>query len=282
MSDLQILKQSVLQKYGWSGQFDRNQDGYWYVDVALAINDTRRFLSDETTDDKRKGHTNAASVALKGLEDVINEMESKQVKQLFQVFPQKIDVYNSTNKNWAYFWTHKPAIVGIDTEGNQKSPPVLLQIATDDYTILEVPKGQALSRHAKRLLSDDSITKVFCDNFSHRDKLCLGIDKKSIPVDLTDGPIVDLEAITSGLLGPVQVPRGLSKIVTMSGLCGIEVRIGKLKGTKRLGNIGRFAMIEQGKAPQLKGLGDLSEKEQQYAALDAWCTLQAYRKLKRR
>ena len=35
-------------------------------------------------------------------------------------------------------------------------------------------------------------------------------------------------------------------------------------------------MIEQGKARPLRGVDDLSEREQQYCALDSWCTLQAY------
>ena len=227
---LHTLKQMVLQRYGWSGVFDRNEDGYWYVDITLAINDTRRFLSDETIADERIGSIRAASFALWGLEAAIREMESKEVKQLNEVFPRKIDVYGSTNENWDYLWAHKPAIVGIDTEGNQQSPPVLLQVATDDYTILEAPRGGTLSRHAKRLLSDDSIIKVFCDNFSHRDKISLGIDKLSMPADLTIGPVVDLEAVAARLLGPVKTPRGLSKIVTMSGLCGNDIKIGKLKG----------------------------------------------------
>jgi hypothetical protein len=48
----------------------------------------------------------------------------------------------------------------------------------------------------------------------------------------------------------------------------------------RFKDVARFSMIEQGKAPPLKSIHDLKKKEQQYAALDAWCTLQAYKRLR--
>ena len=56
----------------------------------------------------------------------------------------------------------------------------------------------------------------------------------------------------------------------MCGLSNLE------KPIQRYKNIGRFALIEQGKARPLRGVDDLSEREQQYCALDSWCTLQAY------
>jgi len=56
-----------------------------------------------------------------------------------------------------------------------------------------------------------------------------------------------------------------------------NIRIVKPRNTnQRYKNIGRFALIEQGKARPLRGVADLSEREQQYCALDSWCTLQAY------
>lgn len=90
---------------------------------------------------------------------------------------------------------------------------------------------------------------------------------------------MDLEFAILELMGKVNVPRGLSKIVTLC-MPELNVRIEKPKTQKgRYKNIGPFALIEQGKAEPLRGLFDLQEKDQQYAALDSWCTLKAYQEL---
>jgi hypothetical protein len=63
-------------------------------------------------------------------------------EQLFS--KHNIRIYDlADEENWTYFWQHKRAMVGIDTEGNQSTSPVLLQIATLDYAILEVPTATA-------------------------------------------------------------------------------------------------------------------------------------------
>lgn len=269
----------MLQRYGWSAEFSKDDDtGYWTCTVTVARNDRRRFVSNdkspETIAGQKLGQMAASAVALEGLKSEIEKQERKPVKELAQVFPERIDVYESNEENWRYFWNHKPAIVGIDVEGNQLAPPVLVQIATDKYTIIEAPRGK-ISTDLERLLRDESIVKVFCDNFGHKDKKCLGINK--ISEDLTDGHLVDLEAVTAKLLGPVSVARGLSRIVTLS-MPELDVLIRKPKSQGRFANVGRFALIEQGKAPPLNSVWDLSDKERQYAALDAWCTLYAYKR----
>jgi hypothetical protein len=229
-------------------------------------------------------------LALDGLADAMQQEESKPICELSQAFPNApLTIYDSHDPTtWKRFWEHPPTIVGIDTEGNQISPPVLAQIATEDYTILEISKNKNVSDNLQRLLNDDSIVKVFCDNFSHRDKLCLGLpvskEESSSSDYFAKPPIVDLEVMALQLLGPVKVPRGLSKIINLS-MAEMKVRIEKPKLQKgniqgRFAKIGRFALIEQGKAKPLKGLSDLSQEEQHYAALDAWCTLQAYKRLK--
>jgi hypothetical protein len=93
-------------------------------------------------------------------------------------------------------------------------------------------------------------------------------------------PIIDLEVLFAHLFGSSKVARGLSKIISMA-IPELNVRIVKPRNTnQRFKNIGRFALIEQGKARPLRGVYDLSEREQQYCALDSWCTLQAYLKIK--
>ena len=282
MSPLQELKQKILQKYGWCAKFDVNENGEWYAEVILGPDDLRRFTSSntlpaDTHDGRKKGILAAAQVAIDGLREDVKLLEALPVKSLVEVFPKRIDVYSSNSENWDWFWNHKPKVVGIDTEGNQISPPVLVQISVDDYTILETPR-RTISKNLRRLLSDDSIVKVFCDNSSHKDKTCLGL-KVHADDDFSCGSIVDLETLAARSMGATAVDRGLPRIVT---LCMPELKclVRKPKTQKgRYSNIGRFALIEQGKKPPLRGIHDLSDEEQQYAALDSWATLQAYKRL---
>lgn len=276
----QQLAQQVCQRYGWSAVYDTtNDEGYWYVDVVLGLQDQRRFVSQDTSPKSKKGMKQgseaAAVVALQGLRHEIERQEMKPGMELTQLFSQEIPVYESTQENWKRFWKHPPTIVGIDTEGNQVSPPLLVQIATEDYTILEVPRHGSLSNSLMKLLEDTSITKVFCDNFSHHDKKSLGLQ---VPEDLTTGPVLDLEALSNHLMGPAKVARGLSRIL-MLAMPELDVWIEKPVLGERFANIGKYTLIEQGKAPPLQSMAELSRKEQRYAALDAWCTLYAYRRL---
>lgn len=295
MNPVQVLQQKICQNFGWSCIFDYeevSEDCHrWCVNVIVGLNenDKRHFEAVKTTrkDDSKVGMADAASVAIRGLEDEIKRQDAKQVVDLNQVFctcKQIPDVYDSTRENWDYFWQHKPEVVGIDIEGNQRCPPVLVQISTDDYAILEVPlKNKGISADLAKLLADESIIKVFCDNNSHKDKKSLGLDGSSFN-DLSNGHIIDLEAMAMKVLGPVQVCRGLTRILT---LCMQELNVlirksarGKGGSKTRFSEVQRFSLIEQGKAPELRGLGDLTVGEQQYAALDAWSTLYAYKRIK--
>lgn len=278
----QELAQNVCHRFGWSAVMEKNaEDLRWECTVTVGLNDTRRFRSDNTSNDsaarRKVGIAAASQVALDGLQEEIGTQDGKPVKTLSQVFSQPIDIYESNQKNWDYFWKHKPTAVGIDTEGNQSSPPVLVQISTDDYTIIEVPKEGRISRDLSRLLSDETVVKVFCDNYGHNDKFSLGLSQ--IPADLTVGHVVELESLASKLMGPVKVARGLARIVTLT-MPELNVQVRKPLGNRRLLSVGRFIQIEQGKLPPLKSIFDLSSEELQYAALDSWCTLKAYKRLR--
>jgi hypothetical protein len=163
----QRLNQQVLQKYGWSAAFDKTEDGYWYVDVTVGLHGTHRFVAAESNsmESPKEGVQVTSALALEGLTEYIQREEAKP-SRITRIFPNRIVVKESNEETWNYFWTHKPGVVGIDTEGNQISPPVLLQIATDDYTIIEVPKTNRIYIHAQRLHDDNSIVKVFCE-YSH-------------------------------------------------------------------------------------------------------------------
>jgi 3'-5' exonuclease len=267
----QILKQDVCQRYGWSWEMvepstsDDTEEKEWRCTVIVGPKDRRTFVSNES-----KLHV--CQLALEGLKDVIQQEEAKPVVSDFaDIFPEPVPVYESNEENWDYFWRHKPTAVGIDTEGNGRSPPVLVQISTLDYCIIESPR-QHLSKNLQRLLTDTSIVKVFCDNAAHKDKKCLGLNADSESV-------VDLEALMAPIFGPVPTPRGLSRIVTLC-MPELQVQIRKPPRNQRFSSsVGRFILIEQGKRNPLESIYDLSPEELQYAALDAWCTLQAYQRL---
>ena len=173
---------------------------------------------------------------------------------------------------WDAFWASSPAAVGIDVEGNQQSPPVLVQIATASLVILEVPAtAGALSADLIRLLADDSVTKVFCDSTSN-DKRCLGIyDADAAP--MVAAPVVELEHLANARIGGANVARGFAKIFTLCYTSGRGARIVKdPTGDPAF----FFAMIEQGHRPQLSRLDEIPKATKEYAALDAWATLLAW------
>jgi hypothetical protein len=299
MGPTQDLQQKVCQKFGWSLVYSKNDDDQtWRADIGMGLGTDRRIfiVMNESFPGEKEGKAAVSVLALKGLASEIAEQEALPVKDLLQVFEQTIthmellDSYDSST--WKRFWENPPKVVGIDTEGNQISPPVLVQIATQDFVILETSLRTSLSSDLERLLRDDSIVKVFCDNFSHKDKKALGLcvvdddDKDDHPERYTVPPIVDLESIASKQMGPVKVARGLGRIVSLT-MPELKVRIEKPKVAKgamkgRFANVGRFALIEQGKMKPLRGLFDLKPQEQQYAALDAWCTLQVYHRIQER
>eukprot|EP00977_Amphora_coffeiformis_P008613 scaffold1953_cov176-Amphora_coffeaeformis.AAC.31 len=280
---IQELRQKLCQRYGWSDPeilADANDASVFHCTVQVGVRDVRIFSGESPAA--------AAQAALDGLRNLAEEQEGKLLQELHQVFPS-VPVYESNQENWQWFWNHKPPAVGIDTEGNQISPPVLVQISTPEYCILEVPRRGRLSLHLQRLLNDASIIKVFCDNFSHRDKLSLGIHlnndgESSSILNMTSGPIVELEHLAALHLGKASTARGLARILTAAmGDDLAQVRLGKPPRSKnqRWKDIGRFALIEQGKAKSLRRVADLTAREQQYAALDAWCTLEAFSRLTR-
>lgn len=297
MSPTQELQQKICQKNGWSYAFAKLSDNRWQVEVIVGLGGRWTYQTETAIPDEKEGKAAVASLALEDLRGYAESLySSSKTCDLIEAFSHELsglEILDSHDprSSWDRFWKNPPSAVGIDVEGNQQRPPVLVQIATPTYVILEAPPpGERISVGLLRLLQDDSIVKVFCDNFAHKDKKSLGIlPSTRIPSsarekqddDYTNPPIVDLESLAAQLLGPVQVPRGLSRLVTLLLEDRQGVRIEKPKSSKgRLGNIGRFAWIEQGKAPPLRGIADLSQKEKDYAALDAWCTLHVYEKIK--
>jgi hypothetical protein len=280
---MQELEQSVCQRYGWSAQFfvvattssSAVAPECWAVRVHRGLLDQPNTFSTDICDMKL-GKAAAAKLALDGLRADIQREQAKPTVISLQdavghLFHARI--VTSSDVVWTEFWKNPPTVVGIDTEGNSCIPPLLLQIATEDLVILETPIS-GLSENVQRLLSDDTIVKVFCENGAHRDKRSLGL---CVPDDMVTGPVVDLEYLAAECMGHVKVPRGIGKLVALTMP---EVRVRIDKKAKRLGAIGTFTAIEQGFRKPLRGVHDLSLIEQRYAALDAWCTLQIWIRLK--
>lgn len=260
-SAIQTLNQTVCQKYGWGICYGADEDtDHWVVDVYYALGKRKRYTAPIPSREKG-GKAAVSEVALLGLKELIDAEESKRVVALSDIFPDPIAIFDShSESSWEKFWSDPPIEVGVDCEGNQISPPVLVQISTEAYTILEVPINGRLSANLHRLLTTNSILKIFCDNFSNRDKLCLGLDINAPEQDKTKEDtktksslfsktsIVDIEILALEMLGPVTVPRGLSKLISLC-MPELNVRIEKpgKSSKQRHKNIGKFALIEQGK-----------------------------------
>lgn len=284
----QKLEQGICQKYGWSARYFKRNDhrsGAWSVSVTTGIGSQRTFISEDCSSDSIKGRKQgkkaAALVALESLKEDIRLQEEKRivhgldeaVKDMFA----GVRIVESCDAVWQEFWSNPPDVVGIDTEGNSLIPPVLLQIATDDMVILEIPPASSsgLSSNLQRLLHDESIIKVLCDSPSQKDKESLGLKSTD---DTPRRDVVNLEEVASSVLGATSVPRGLSNLLTLT-VPELGVRIAKESATERLNNVRTFTAVEQGYRPRLLGFRDLTPTERQYAAVDAWCTLLIWRRL---
>ena len=172
-----VLEQAVCQKLGWTVRYFKdavgNSDcaGCWTAEVRMGPA-TASFASTDTSPDTKKGakagKRAAAAAALDGLAGTIATERAKPELSLDAALGQQcrdnVEVRASSPAAWAAFWASKPAAVGIDVEGNQQSPPVLVQVATATMVILEAPASAGgLSTDLARLLADDGVTKIFCD-----------------------------------------------------------------------------------------------------------------------
>jgi hypothetical protein len=207
-------------------------------------------------------------------DDVQNELRKPIVHGLDGAVGHLMGGTNTTRESsdemWHDFWKNPPNAVGVDTEGNTLSPPVLVQVATDHFVILEAPNAvSGLSRNLKRLFADDSILKVFCDCRSQRYMTSLGL---RVPVCMESDHVVDVEVLAEERIwARVAVPRGLSKLLSLT-MPELGVRIAKESGARRLVDIGIYADIEQGRRPPLRGVCENSPRTSNgdAAALDAW------------
>jgi hypothetical protein len=261
----QKLEQEICGQFGWSSRyFQEEETKCWTVEVRMGPGPAHRFVSDDRSEpDKagvKQGCNTAAALAIEGMQACIARQLAKPAASMGAAFAEHFDCCVRTAEGidgWAELWAAGPRVVGIDVEGNLQTPPVLVQVATGSVVVLEAPsKSAGLSANLRRLLGDTSITKIFCDGTTGADKRCLGL-----PVEGGPG-IIDLEDLASALAGPVGVKRGLARIIGLA-LPELPVRISKEKKKERsdpsVSDVMFFALIEQGRRPQLRGLHDVPE-----------------------
>jgi hypothetical protein len=284
-SPKQELEQGICGQHGWSSRYFQDGASKWCVEVRWGAGprNGRVFVSDDESDagskpGVKKGHAAAATVAIAGLRDIVDAANSKPTQTIEEAYGAHFDSTCSVMsgpEGWAKLWEMNPTYVAIDVEGNQVTPPVLVQVCVSTVNggslcLLETPNIEGLSDDMIRLLRDDRIVKIICDGTSGADRRSLGID-----VDLDNQ--VDLEDITSSLMGATGVQRGLARILNLAWPHQ-PVRVTKDPKDKK--SVFFFAAIEQGKKPRLKGLDEIPGRIRRYAAMDAWCTWMAYLKLR--
>ena len=286
-SPKQELEQGICGQHGWSSSYFQAPSSRWCVEVRWGVGprNGRVFVSDDVSDGAskagvKKGHAAAAAVAIEGLRDIVYAANSKPTRSIEEAFGPWFDhscLVLSGPEGWAKLWEINPTEVFVDVEGNQVTPPVLVQVCVPftssnlvgSFCLLEIPNVHGLSDDMRRLLGDPKITKVFCDGTS-------GADRRSLGIDDSDN-YVDLEDIASSLVGATGVRRGLARIMNLAWP-NPAVRV--TKDTRDKESVLFFAAIEQGKKPRLKELNDIPERIERYAAMDAWCTMMAYRGLR--
>ena len=296
-SPKQELEQGICGQHGWSSRYFQDDASRWCVEVRWGAgpHNGRVFVSDDESDagskaGVKKGHAAAATVAIAGLRDIVDAANSKPTQTIEEAYGAHFDStcsMRSGPEGWAQFWDSWEEMnslgvrtcVAIDVEGNQVTPPVLVQVCIStvhDSTaqkysslrslcLLETPTIHGLSGDLRRLLRDPRLTKIFCDGTS-------GADCRSLGIDASDN-YADLEDITASLMGATGVQRGLARILNLAWPQN-AVRVTKDQRDKS--SVFFFAAIEQGKKPRLKGLDEIPGRIRRYAAMDAWCTMMAY------
>ena len=283
-SPKQELEQGICGQHGWSSRYFQDGASRWCVEVRWGAGQREGgiFVSDDVSDagskaGVKKGHAAAATVAIAGLRDIVDAANSKPTRTIEEAYGAHFDSTCSVMsgpEGWAQFWKMNPTYVAIDVEGNQVTPPVLVQVCVStvhggSLCLLEIPNIEGLSDDMIRLLRDKRITKIICDGTS-------GADRRSLGIDASDN-YADLEDITSSLMGVTGVQRGLARILNLAWPQNV-VRVTKDQRDKS--SVFFFAAIEQGKKPRLKGLDEIPDRIRRYAAMDAWCTWMAYLKLR--
>lgn len=281
-SKVQQLEQ-LCGALGWGRRIFYEKGPGWVAEVTCGLLDKVRVDSGHheprTKNGEKAGRAAAAAKAMEALRDRAASALSAPTVPLMEAFPDihNVEIIAADPDGWARLRKSlgckegrtKPCVVGVSTEGNDGcGAPLLVQIAFHDLVLVEMPRSRPsgnLSSNLKRLLGDDSVTKVFCDSAGRRDMHSLGL---SDLVASTNAPgsrsIADLEAMATECFGPPAAHRGLPRI---AGLV-FGQRISK-------GEMIDWAALERADVP-LRRLQDVPSNALRYAAAEALCTLKTW------
>lgn len=239
--------EQLCSMLGWGRKLFHEAKAGWVAEVTCGVAETHRFEThDKLPRTKKIDKTGKATVAASAVE---------------------VEIVESGPKAWARFLASLKSnsaeglAVGIGTQGNDGDGlPILVQVATKDIALLELPRAAgAFSKELTRLLADASVTKVFCDSAARRDMKALGVCKDgSAPLG---AGIVDLETAAAGVFGNSSASRGLGRIAGFV----LGERIGKADPSA-------WADFEV-KGTEAKNISEFADKARRHAAVEAHSTL---------
>lgn len=263
--------------FGWGRKIFYDAESGWIAQVTCGKGETYRIETHEhherTKKGEKAGRAAAAAQAVKELQPLAERTLAQAPVALEDVFDSagfQAEIRESCPSIWSDFWAALnareaadggPRAVGVGTEGNDgQGPPKLVQVALQDIVILELPRqsaGGGLSPELVQLLSDATVTKVFCDSAAHKDIHSLGLR--------LDSPgVVELEQLATDLFGKTSASRGLAKIAGLA--LGKRVEKGNAKG---------WAEFERSSAASI--FSSFSKGAKRYAAMEAYGALRTWK-----
>ena len=169
----------------------------------------------------------------------------------------------ASDASWRALWNAKPRVVALDAEGTHFSPPLLVQVAYGDRVLLDVPGHVVVGRELRRLLADESITKVF---FGPPSSENLGVKMANV---------VDVQKVAH-LAAPDRRPGHLPSLTAAAASLSFNRDPRHVVKNTRIQKSFRFYKRRP------RGFSWLSKEVRLYSAADAWATLELYNALKAR
>ena len=187
-SPKQELEQGICGQHGWSSSYFQAPSSRWCVEVRWGVGprNGRVFVSDDVSDGAskagvKKGHAAAAAVAIEGLRDIVYAANSKPTLTIEEAFGAQFDhtcFVMSGPLGWAKLWEINPTEVFIDVEGNQVTPPVLVQVCVPFRNVYDVTNEGTFANINQSLFADAALcaykrsrdAEIDCHAFLYRQR----------------------------------------------------------------------------------------------------------------